>query len=376
MVFGEFSEHYEFAAMKSTGISLQRAMRTLSIFIVFLGFATYYFSDSVIPASYQEFINLRRNVVKRKPDNDQYLENVVIHKKTLNKIGNYTIIKSKKGELISSVNSNVLSLKLTDGNYYEDLQPKKRKQKQKLPFVKSSFKEYTMNLNLGDINDVTVSESDYSKNRKMRGVEILIKDVDSFSNDLNRDRKSYLRRTESTTGIRNLYKKIDIKCTTEVYPETISDIFDLESKKTIYQRSQKNVKDLIGRLEGYSKSIRRRKEDLNKFEIAIHEKFALGVACIVLFFIGAPIGAIIRKGGLGLPALYAFGLFLIYYFIGIFAKNTAEDGSISPFIASWLSTLIFMPIGVLFTHRATNDKGLISFGEIFHRIGKLFKKRD
>jgi len=399
MVFGEFSEHYEFAAMKSTGISLQRAMRTLSIFIVFLGFATYYFSDSVIPASYQEFINLRRNVVKRKParaivanrfnelqgfnikvdskygDNDQFLRNVVIHKKTPNKNGNYTVIKSENGELISSVNSDVLSLKLTDGNYYEDLQPKKTKQKEKLPFVKSSFKEYTMNLNLGDINDVTVSESDYAKNRKMRGIDILIKDVDSFSTDLNRDRKNYFKRAKSTSGIRNLYKKIDVECTTDIIPHTISDVFDINLRQNIYKSSINNVEDIINRLETYDKSLRRQKEDLNKFEIAIHEKFALGVACIVLFFIGAPIGAIIRKGGLGLPALYAFGLFLVYYFIGIFAKNTAEDGSISPFIASWLSTLIFMPLGILFTYRATNDKGLISFGEVFHKIGKLFKSR-
>ena len=400
MVFGEFSEHYEFAAMKSTGISLQRAMRTLSIFIVFLGFATYYFSDTIIPASYQEFINLRRNVVKRKParaivanrfndmqgfnirvdrkygDNDQYLENVIIHKKTPNKTGNYTIIKSKKGELISSVNSNVLSLKLTDGNYYEDLQPKKTKQKEKLPFVKSNFAEYTMNLNLGDINDVTVSESDYSKNRKMRGVDILIKDVDSFSVDLNKHRKSHLTRTQSNSGVRHLYKDINPECITTTYPEQIADILDFESRKAMLKNSRSKVEDIINVLSGYENSLRKQKESLNKFEIAIHEKFALGVACIVLFFIGAPIGAIIRKGGLGLPALYAFGLFLVYYFIGIFAKNTAEDGSISPFIASWLSTFIFMPLGILFTYRATNDKGLISFGEVFHKIRKLLKKAD
>ena len=309
-------------------------------------------------------------------DNDQFLENVIIHKKTPNKTGNYTLIKSKKGELISSVNSNVLSLKLTDGNYYEDLQPKKVKQKQKLPFVKSSFKEYTMNLNLGDINDVTISESDYSKNRKMRGINVLIKDVDSFSTDLNRNIKNHFKRTQSSSGIKHLYKKIDPECTTTIFPEKITDILDLESKKNALHSSKNNVEDIISRLTVYDKTLRKQKEDLNKFEIAIHEKFALGIACIVLFFIGAPVGAIIRKGGLGLPALYAFGLFLVYYFIGIFAKNTAEDGSISPFLASWLSTFIFMPLGILFTYRATNDKGLISFGEVFDKIAKLFKKTD
>lgn len=400
MVFGEFSEHYEFAAMKSTGISLQRAMRTLSIFIVFLGFATYYFSDSVIPASYQKFINLRRNVVKRKParaivakrfnelqgfnikvdskygDNDQYLNNVIIHKKNPTQAGNFTVIKSEKGELISSVNSNVLSLKLTNGHYYEDLQPKKYQDKQKVPFIKSSFEEYTMNLNLGDINDVTVSESDYAKNRKMRGIDMLVKDVDSFSTSLNEARSRQFKRNLSSTGFKKMYTNVTLDCNTEEHPEKMIHLFDLKTQKNINSNAARSIKELINRLETDEKTLRNRTENLNKFEIAIHEKFALGVACIVLFFIGAPIGAIIRKGGLGLPALYAFGLFLIYYFIGIFAKNTAEDGSISPFLASWLSTFIFMPLGILFTHRATNDKGLISFGSIFFKITKLFKKRD
>ncbi len=399
MVFGEFSEHYEFAAMKSTGISLQRAMRTLSIFIIFIGLGTFYFSDTVIPASYQEFINLRRNVVRRKParaivanrfndlqsfnirvdkkhgDNDQFLDNVIIHKQTEGKKGNYTVITSKKGELISSVDSNVLSLKLTDGHYYEDLIPKKSKDRKKKPFVKSSFKEYTMNLNLGDINDVKISESDYAKNRKMRGVDILVKDVDSFSTDLNRDRKSYFSRIQSSSGLKNTYLKSTLACKTEELPENLTDIFDLNDRLAIYQSSKVAVEDVIKQIGFYNKKLKKQKSHLNKFEIAIHEKFSLGIACIVLFFIGAPIGALIRKGGLGLPALYAFGLFLVYYFVGIFAKNTAEDGTISPFLASWLSTFIFMPLGILFTYRATNDKNLFSIGEFFHKIASFFKKK-
>jgi len=233
-----------------------------------------------------------------------------------------------------------------------------------------------MNLNLGDINDVSVSESDYSKNRKMRGVDILIKDVDSFSNTLNKNQKTYLRRITSSSGAKRIFKTTHLECTTEVFPESITDILDLESRINVLQVSKGNVEDLISRLETYTTSVRKQKVDLNKFEIAIHEKYALGVACIVLFFIGAPIGAIIRKGGLGLPALYAFGLFLVYYFVGIFAKNTAEDGTISPFLSSWLSTFIFMPIGILFTYRATNDKGLISLGEFFHKIVKFFKIKN
>ena len=106
----------------------------------------------------------------------------------------------------------------------------------------------------------------------------------------------------------------------------------------------------------------------------IPEKYALGVACIVLFFVGAPLGAIIRKGGMGLPIVVAILLFLTYHFIGIFAKNSAENGTVSPFIATWLSTLIMLPLGIYLTYRATTDQGLFVFDNILEPIKKLFKK--
>ena len=112
-------------------------------------------------------------------------------------------------------------------------------------------------------------------------------------------------------------------------------------------------------------------KQLNKTEIALHEKYALGVACIILFFVGAPLGAIIRKGGMGLPMVVAIVLFLAYHFIGIFAKNSAEDGTMPAYIAAWLSTTIMLPLGVWLTYRATTDQGIFDFDSFSRRIGKL-----
>ena len=100
----------------------------------------------------------------------------------------------------------------------------------------------------------------------------------------------------------------------------------------------------------------------------------LAAACIILFFVGAPLGAIIRKGGMGLPMVVAVLLFLTYHFIGIFAKNSAEDGSVSPFLATWLSTLIMLPLGIYLTYRATTDQGLFAFDNITEPIRKALKK--
>jgi len=98
-----------------------------------------------------------------------------------------------------------------------------------------------------------------------------------------------------------------------------------------------------------------RTQNLNKHIITLHDKFSLGFACIILFFIGAPLGTIINKGGYGLPLVISILLFLAYHFLGIFSKNLAEDGSISPILSSWLSTIIMLPISIYLTHRATND---------------------
>ena len=145
MVFGNFAENYEFAAMKSNGISLQRAMKSLSIFIIALGFSIFFFANNVIPWGEYNFFNLRQNIFKSKPsmviaagqfneigditmkvqgkrgDRNQYLDDVIIHKKKPTRVGNYTIIVAEEGELISSADSDILQLELKNGHYYDEI---------------------------------------------------------------------------------------------------------------------------------------------------------------------------------------------------------------------------------------------------------------
>ena len=167
MVFGNFSENYEFAAMKSTGISLQRAMKSLSVFIVFLSIISFFFANNVIPLAEYNFFNLRRNIARVKPamaiaegqfnqlqdinikvanksgENGQFLNDVIIHQKKGNSYGNYTVIKSKTGEFFSNEDSDLLQLVLFDGNYYDELQPANyQKRTKNRPQVKSSFDKY------------------------------------------------------------------------------------------------------------------------------------------------------------------------------------------------------------------------------------------
>lgn len=114
----------------------------------------------------------------------------------------------------------------------------------------------------------------------------------------------------------------------------------------------------------------------NMHILSMHKKYALAFSCIILFFVGAPLGAIIRKGGLGLPMVIAIVLFLIYYFIGVFAGNYAKEGNIHPILGAWVATLIMLPLGIYLTKRATEDKGMMSFGIVTDFFKNLFIRNN
>ena len=196
MVFGQLSENSEFSAMKSTGLSLQRIMRSLIYFTLFLGIIVFFFSNNVVTAAEFSFLNLRKNISKVKPtmaiaegqfseigdfnikveekygNKGQYLTDVIVHQKK-NKVGNYTVIKSKTGEITSESDSDILQLKLYDGNYYDEVSNKDYRVSKSKPFVKSYFKEYMLNIDLSLINDVDFNQQESTNRYSMLNVKDL-----------------------------------------------------------------------------------------------------------------------------------------------------------------------------------------------------------
>ena len=137
-----------------------------------------------------------------------------------------------------------------------------------------------------------------------------------------------------------------------------------------------NAKGTLQTIEAKKKAYKIKIKRLNKYEMSLHDKQVLPIACIILFFVGAPLGArSFVKVGWALPMVVAILLFLTYHFIGIFAKNSAEDGTLHPFIATWLSTFIMFPLSIWLTYRATTDQGVFDLDTFVGRITKLFKKK-
>ncbi len=398
MVFGDFAEKYEFAAMKSTGISLQRAMRSLIVFIVFLAGVAFFFANDVIPWSEYKSLNLRRNIAQLKPaiviaegqfsevgditikvgkksgDRGQYLDDIIIHKKNPLRTGNFTVIKANDGELYSIEGSNSLSLILKDGNYYDEIQQRDAKKQQNKPFAKSYFEEYIINIDLTEFNNIDLEEEREVSNEKMYRINELRYEIDSLSKNYSEDIVKFSEGIYFRTGITTLdvgYKPDTTKGET---PDAILDLYTKTEQAQILDLALNSVSGSLQAIESKKIDNQLKNKRLNKFEMALHDKYVIGFACIILFFVGAPLGAIIRKGGMGLPMVVAIAIFLAYHFIGIFAKNSAQNGQISPFLASWFSTFIMLPIGIWLTHRATTDQGFFNMDGITIPITNFFKK--
>ena len=400
MVFGDFAENYEFAAMKSTGISLMRAMAGLSVFISILGLTTFFFSNNVIPWAEFNSFNLRKNIAKQKPamylakgqfneigtynikfkdksgDRGQYLNDVIIHIKGRDGRTNATTIKSKTGELISAETSNVLKLVLFDGNYYHDLKPKSIREKNDAPFAKSTFDKYTINIDLSFLNNQELDDDKSITNKyNMLNVTDLNYTIDSLAIK-NQEEYTQFSNNIYERAITTPLQKAKLKTTDSLLSGNILDYFETKNKAQIVNIALNSIRSTNQIINTRKTSFKISKTSFNKHIIAFHEKIALGFACVILFFVGAPLGALIRKGGLGLPMIVAILLFLTYHFIGIFATNSAKNGNFNPVLATWFSTLVMLPLGIILTKKATGDRDLFGFGNLIEPLKLLFNIKE
>jgi len=402
MTFGNLAENYEFAAMKSSGISLQRAMRSLTVFIVLLSIVAFFFSNNVIPFAEYKFINFRKNIAQLKPamaitegqfsdvgfynikvnkksgENGNKLDGITIHKKSINSDGSKTVIKAKNGELISSEESSILQLVLNNGNYYEDITPKKYEDRKKIPFAKSSFKKYTINIDLSQLNNVDVDEEKVNNSNTMLTLNELTYTLDSLNKNYKTEIDSYSENINLRTIIENKtyndYADKELVKKRKALPADILSLFDKRKKAEILKTASNNLSSIGYSIEGSRTNLQAKQKNINNHLLAMYDKFVIAYACFMMFFIGAPLGAIIRKGGLGLPIIFAVLIFITFHFINTFGKRFAQENGMTPFMGAWMSSFVLTPLAILLTYRATNDIGLINMDVILEPIQKFIQK--
>lgn len=396
MTFGDLAENYEFAAMKSAGVSFQRTLRVLILFIAGLTLCTFFFANNVIPFAEYKFINFRKNLAQVKPAmaiaegqfNDigninikvdkksggkgEHLTGVTIHKKSNLGEGAKTVIKSKRGELISSEQSNMLQLVLLDGYYYEDITPKDYRDRQKLPFAKVYFKKYNINIDLSKLNTDASLQEEIKNTSTMLKISDLQYSLDSLSKTYKKEVGFFSDYTYNRYGLHSNY---NVDTTKIVQPKTpdIRSILSLESQQKVLEVAYSDASSIKQNFDISEIGFKARQKELNSFEFSIYEKFIIAYSCLLMFFIGAPLGAIIRKGGLGLPIVFAMLIFIIFHFVNTFGKKFAQESGVTPLLGALLSSLLLTPLAIYLTKKAINDNGDVNFDFITEPFKRLYE---
>ncbi len=399
MTFGSFAENYEFAAMKSSGISLQRAMKMLTLAILLLSFVSFFFANNVIPSAQYKFLNLRKNILQQTPAmaisegqfnaigdfnikvakksgaNGNSLEDVIIHIKGNNVNAGYKIIKAKSGLLSSVENSNFLNLTLFDGHYYENIIPKKYTDRKKYPFAKSSFKKYIINIDLASLNPTNQNDEDLTSEKMLTSVELNYA-LDTLQNIYNKEVVSFSDNTVArTTSIVKKEYKTNTVNQKKLNTKNLLSNFSLNEQQKILEIAKQNLLSINYSITDNEFHLKYKKKVINNHWIAIHDKFVIAYSCLLMFFLGAPLGAIIKKGGIGLPIVFAIGIFISFHFINTFGRKIAEEDTIPPFLGMWMASILMTPLAIWLTYRATNDISVnVNLDWLIDPIKALFSK--
>lgn len=407
MTFGNLGENYELIALKSAGISLYRIMYPLIVAVVFLSIIAFVFSNNILPVAYLKAQSLMFDIKRHKPEmsfNEGVFTNDLegysikvdkINKKTgmmykmliynHTKIpGNYEVTRADSG-IMNSSHGNYLELTLFHGNTYTDegMEPIKRKT---FPFRRLKFNKQSVLIELPG-NDLKRTDEELFKNgsAKMLNVNQLRYTIDSLNRSLEEKKITEARRMLATSYMksrnRNLERDSILRMQTQdqvVSIDSLYSTYDAEEKQRSIDNALRYARELKQELQNESYFYESR-EDSMKNHLAIwHEKFTLSFACFIFFFIGAPLGGIIRKGGLGMPVIVSVFLFIVYYIISMIGKRSAVEDVMPIWFGLWLSSFVMLPLGIVLTYKSVTDSEVMNmdaYTGFYKKIKHFFKKK-
>lgn len=399
MTFGSLGENYELVAIKSAGISLQKAMMPLILVVCSLSIAAFLFSDYWLPKANLKMGSLLYDVRNQKAaflinegvfntsipgyairvqkkDPDQTLHDVLIYERNTSS-GNINVLMAREGRMYTTDDDQLLVLKLRNGKRYEETPGSTGYFNPRQRFMRTEFKETEQRFDLSGFQMKRTDEELFKSNYAMMNIRQLKFYLDSFSlkGDSNL-RSAYTDLTKLARAYRvdTLNKNIPAK-PMKAY-RNVLELIPADKKIQSLQTARdqiRSIKDVLNSKELYEMDNQSR---LRGFLIELNRKFTMAVSCLVLFFIGAPLGAIIRKGGLGLPVVMSVLFFLIYHIISTIGEKSVKEGSLSPILGMWIAIICLSPLGIFLTYKATVDSVLFDL-ELYKRWFKyVFSKRQ
>jgi lipopolysaccharide export system permease protein len=394
MTFGNMGEFSELTALKSSGIPLQRIMASLMILIVLLVGISFLFSNYVLPYSNQQARSLLYDIRRKRPDinlqsgtfnNDidgfsikvtskdaltNRLEKLIIYDHR-DKRGNTAVTIADSGYIKVTPDETAMIMVLYNGNTFTELDEKNViPAERKYPSRKDSFKEQTLVLSLTGFDLERSNNEMFRSNSWSKNMAQLSKDIDSLKRVYTlkqnsqykeyRGFKIYEGRNQMPGFAIQSYTTNALENTAKFDVKAIFAALTNEEKKTALSKALEDLKDASNYIEGKSETMKMQIRGMKRYEVDWHKKLTLPFACLIFFFIGAPLGAIIRKGGLGTPAVISIFFFVIWYVITITGEKMVEEDLVSSTAGMWASSLILLPVGIFLTYKASNDSVILN----------------
>jgi len=400
MTYGTLGENYELVAIKAAGISLTRALYPMVIVVTMLSIGAFVFSDYMLPVANLKFLTLLYDVrqqksaslikinvfnnsfpgysirVGGKSADDHLLYNVMIYEKNPNpSIANNTVTFAKEGEMFKSPDNKFLILKLRNGIRWDEEPSNNNGYNQRQTLTRFKFKETDTKMSLAGFGLRRTNDSLFKGEYRMLSSHQL---KDAFYK-LRKAADSILVIDYSmiVPDIKYLslpHKPVAIEKTV-ILQNHILETLPIDRQISAVTIATSEAVSAKNTIKVQAEDFRQKNSDLRRYQVEYQKKFTLSVACLVLFLIGAPLGAIIRKGGLGLPIVISVVFFLIYHIISTIGEKSAKDGSLSPFLGAWMAILILAPVGVFLSYKAANDSVLFDM-EVYKRFfSNLFKTK-
>ncbi len=392
MTFGNLGEFYELTAMKSSGISLVRIMLPLIILIFFMSIGAFAFANNVLPVANLKMRSLLFDIQRKRPSfnitegifyngiegfsmridsknpNTHMLYGIRIYDHTDRK-GNNMVTVADSGFMKVSADDSYLVFTMYSGRSYNEIESdRKNKKGFTYPHRKDFFQEQALLIELAGFGLDRTDESLFKSNFQMMSLNMLEHYEDSFKTEISmvheglkqslKSRTYYNYRRKGQQLARNKLPPTD----TVIYKLNIDTMFqnlpEREKEQTL-QSALSQARASMNFVMTSETNSSSKNSRLRKYQIEIHRKFTLSFACLIFFFIGAPLGAIIRKGGLGMPTVISVLFFLAWYIISMSGEQIARDSGLTPFAGMWLSSAILLPIGIWLTYKSMTDSSIL-----------------
>ncbi len=398
MTMGGLGENTELVPMRSAGLGLLRILTPLAFTVGLLAVGSFYFSNNVLPQANLRFHSLLWDVTRKKPtmnlqpgifyngidgfsiramEKDQEggeLRDVLIYDHRAPFQGNRTVVRAKRGTMRRSTDGAYLILTLFDGHFYDEHSPGEAKSQ--YPMMRGTFAEDEIRFDLSGLGLDRTDRDLFKDHYKMLTIGQLQFAEDSLERQMqNRVEEQQRHLANSLLVTRDTTARAD---TATVSSQTdFEKSLAPEQRRNYYDAAVNMVRNNINFIDRSAEERRGRLEQISRFQVEWHRKPMLALACLLFFFIGAPLGAIIRKGGMGLPVVFAIIFFLIFHIVSFSTEKLVISGKLSPWPGMWISSMVLLPIGLLLTWKASTDSPLFDADAYYRgweRFRSLFRR--